>query len=179
MKPIPPLGLEKIELIADHTVMTDSHVRPATDADAEAAVEVLRRSITELCIADHQNDGPTLGRWLRNKTPENFRVWRAAPDNCLLVAEIAGVICGVGAIRQNGSLDLCYVHPAYQRRGIGRVLVLAMESQAREWGVQNVRLISTGTARSFYENRGYVFVPEESGPGYGVLNDYRYTKALR
>jgi GNAT superfamily N-acetyltransferase len=158
--------------------MSDCLVRPATDADAEIAVTVLRRSITELCVADHRNDGPTLERWLRNKTPERFRVWRAASDNCLLVAEVAETICGIGAIRHSGDLDLCYVHPSYQRRGIGRSLVFAMESQAREWGVQKIRLISTGSARAFYENFGYVFVPGESGPGYGVLYDYRYTKTV-
>jgi GNAT superfamily N-acetyltransferase len=154
-------------------------VRPATDADAESAVEVLRRSITEVCVADHQNDAPTLERWLRNKTPERFRIWRSAPDNFMPVAVAQETICGVGAVRQNGDLDLCYVHPAWQRRGIGRSLLLAMESQAREWGVQTLRLISSQTARKFYERHGYVYLPDESGPGYGILYDYRYTKTLQ
>jgi GNAT superfamily N-acetyltransferase len=100
------------------------------------------------------------------------------PDNCLLVAEVAEAICGIGAIRQSGDLDLCYVDPGYQRRGIGRALVLAMESQARMWDVQKIRLISTGSARAFYEKSGYVFVPEESGPAYGFLYDYRYAKPI-
>lgn len=154
------------------------YVRPALDTDAEAAVDVLRRSIKEVCIADHQNDGPTLERWLRNKTPERFRSWQSAPDNFLVVADCEGVICGVGAIRQSGDLDLCYVHPLYQRRGIGRAILMVLESRAREWGIQTIRLISTMTARSFYERFGYVFLPNESSHGYGVLYAYRYRKLL-
>lgn len=153
-------------------------VRPALNADAEAAVEVLRRSITEVCLADHQNDAPTLERWLRNKTPERFRSWRSAPDNFLVVAVCAGVICGVGAIRQSSDLDLLYVHPSYQRRGIGRALLMVLESRAREWGLSTIRLIASATARPFYEHFGYEYLPAESSPGYGVLYDYRYRKLL-
>ena len=158
--------------------MKRPHVRTATDADADSAIDVLRRAITEICIADHQNDTPTLERWLRNKTPEHFRHWRSAADNYMVVSVIEETICGVGAIRQSGDLDLCYVHPGWQRQGIGNSLILAMESQARAWGVHNLRLISTVTARAFYERHGYVFLPEESSPGFGVLYDYRYTKIL-
>lgn len=153
-------------------------IRPALDADAEAAVEVLRSSIKEMCIADHNNDGPTLERWLRNKTRERFQAWRSEPDNFMVVADCDGVISGVGAIRQRGDLDLCYVHPAYQKRGIGSAILMALESQAREWGVHRIRLISTRTGRSFYEHCGYVFLPDESSPGFGVLFDYLYTKTI-
>jgi hypothetical protein len=46
-------------------------IRDAETEDALAACQVLRRSITELCISDHRNDPTILGRWLANKTPEN------------------------------------------------------------------------------------------------------------
>jgi len=32
----------------------------------------MRRSIAELCVADHRNDEAILSRWLGNKTPEVF-----------------------------------------------------------------------------------------------------------
>lgn len=159
--------------------MNHPDVRPAVDADAESAVDVLRRAIAEICIPDHQNDPPTLERWLRNKTPENFRHWRSAPDNYMVVSAVEGAICGVGAIRKSGDLDLCYVHPAWQRQGIGKSLILAMETQARAWDIHTLRLVSTLTARTFYERHGYVFLPEESAPGYGLLYDYCYTKSLQ
>ena len=52
-------------------------IREAVVGDAEEACTMVRRSITELCAADHGNDPAILARWLDNKTPENveFRVW--------------------------------------------------------------------------------------------------------
>ena len=61
-------------------------IRIAVAADAPTACEVLRRSITELCVADHSHDPEILGRWLANKTPEIVASWIARPDNSVLVA---------------------------------------------------------------------------------------------
>ena len=49
-------------------------IRDATVEDADAACLVMRRSIAELCIADHGKDEAILTRWLGNKTPEIFAV---------------------------------------------------------------------------------------------------------
>src|SRR5258707_11040363 len=61
-------------------------IRTAGPEDALAACQVMRRSIAELCVADHRNDEAILKPWLCNKTPEVFLSWIGQPDNCLLVA---------------------------------------------------------------------------------------------
>jgi hypothetical protein len=58
-------------------------VRDAQLEDAPAACQVLRRSVTELCVADHGNDPAILTRWLGNKTVENVASWIAQPANSL------------------------------------------------------------------------------------------------
>ena len=45
-------------------------IRDAVAADAPAACDMLRRSIAELCGADHRNDLAILERWFANKAPE-------------------------------------------------------------------------------------------------------------
>jgi len=45
-------------------------IRDATPEDADAACDVLRKSISQLCVADHGNDPAILNRWLSNKKPE-------------------------------------------------------------------------------------------------------------
>jgi hypothetical protein len=45
-------------------------IRDAVAEDAPAACQVIRRSIVELCVADHRNDPEVLARWLSNKTPD-------------------------------------------------------------------------------------------------------------
>ena len=87
-------------------------------------------------------------------------------------------ICGVGMLRRNGNLDLCYVLPGKERLGIGSALVRALEERARHWRLSVVQLISTVNARAFYERLGYEFTGQDSVPGYGVLRDYYYAKSV-
>ena len=127
------------------------HVRLAIANDAEVAVHVLRESITQLCISNHQNDPPTLARWLRNKNVEQFNQWCADPDIFLVVAEQNSSIVGVGLMRRSGDFDLCYLKPGWQRKRIGSAIVSAIEDQARNWGILEMRLLSARDAQSFWE----------------------------
>ena len=61
-------------------------IRDANPSDAAAACEVLRRSISELCVADHGNDPTFLQRWLSNKTPAIVTSWIQQSDNSLLAS---------------------------------------------------------------------------------------------
>ena len=58
--------------------------------------EVIRRSISELCEADHRNDPEILRRWLANKTPEIVGSWIIKPGNSVLVAVDDDSILAVG-----------------------------------------------------------------------------------
>jgi GNAT superfamily N-acetyltransferase len=158
--------------------MTSLIARRATAADAEAAVGVLRRAIIESCGPDHQNDPPTLECWLHNKTPGHFRDWLDNPDNFIVVATIGSDVVGVGAVRANGQLDLCYVEPTRQHRGIGRTIMNALETHAQTRGLDRVQVFSTTTARAFYERHGYIFTGIET-ESFGITHDYHYTKELR
>jgi hypothetical protein len=64
----------------------------------------MRRSIAELCLADHKNDPLILARWLGNKTVENFVAWIEQADNSLMVAVEDGKILAVGSVTDSGSI---------------------------------------------------------------------------
>lgn len=134
----------------------DIIVRQATGADASAATEVLRRSITELCVADHQNDAAKLDPWLANKTVENIGRWISSERNYCVVALIGGEVSGFGMMTLLGEIQLCYVHPPARFRGVSRALLEALEQRARMLGLRRLGLQSTATARRFYEARGFV-----------------------
>jgi hypothetical protein len=68
--------------------------------------EVARRSISELCGADHGGDGEILARWLANKTPDIMRAWIGRPDASLLVAAEDGAILAVGMVSDTGEILL-------------------------------------------------------------------------
>jgi GNAT superfamily N-acetyltransferase len=152
--------------------------RIATVNDAEAAVRVLRRSITELCILDHRNDPTTLQKWLENKTIESFHSWLTPKNNFCVVTELDGQVNGVGLVNRDGELLLCYVTPESVSLGFGSAILRALENEARAWGIQKLRLASTVSARAFYEGHGYVSAGE-SECSFGSSSCYPYEKDLQ
>ena len=130
-------------------------IRAAKAEDASAACEVMRRSIAELCAADHRNDEEILKRWLDNKTSETFESWITRPDNSLLVAAEHGNILAVGCVTDAGEITLNYVSPDARFRGVSRTLLGALEARAVERGNTRCSLTSTETARRFYRSNGY------------------------
>jgi GNAT superfamily N-acetyltransferase len=122
---------------------------------------VLRRSITELCASDHQNDPAILEGWLANKTPEQFRVWLDSPDSEILVAvDDAGAIAGVGGYAFAGEITLNYVNPDHRFLGVSTLLLAEMERRLVTLGTKKSQLTSTQTAHGFYHARDYV----DAGP---------------
>jgi GNAT superfamily N-acetyltransferase len=138
-------------------------VREAVAADAEAACEVLRRSIAELCTEDHGDDAAILQRWLSNKQPEIFRQWLVQPGNAVLVATDGDRILAVGAVTDAGEITLNYVSPDVRFQGVSRTLLAALEQRARDRGNALCTLSSTATARRFYRANGYA----DTGPPKG------------
>jgi len=138
--------------------MTEPWVRDAVDADADAACEVMRRSIAELCVQDHHNDPQILKRWLANKQPAIFRSWLAQTGNSVLVSVEGDRILAVGAVTDAGEITLNYVSPEVRFRGVSRSLLQALERRASERGNAYCTLVSTATARRFYLASGYAEV---------------------
>src|ERR1700761_1141245 len=131
-------------------------IRDATAKDAPAACQVLRRSIMELCTADHENDPAILAPWLSNKTPETFVSWLTQPGNSVLVAVDGDSILAVGSVTDAGNVTLNYVSPDARFRGVSRALLNALEIRAVDRGNVRCTLTSTETARRFYHANGYV-----------------------
>lgn len=147
-----------------HPKTTEMRIRPARADDAVAACDVLRRSIVELCEADHRNDEARLADWLANKTPEIVAGWIAGSH--VFVAEEGGRIVGVAALTDSGHVTLNYVAPEARFRGVSKALIDAVEGKAAQLGLQACTLESTKTARRFYEALGY---GERIGLPHGLL----------
>ena len=152
-------------------------IRDARSEDAPAACEVLRRSIVELCAADHRNDPAILARWLSNKTSEIVASWIAQSGNSVLLAVENGSILAVGSVTDTGKITLNYVSPDARFRGVSRALLRALEARAAERGNIKCTLASTETARRFYRANGYV---EHGSPvgEFGTTSGYPMSKVL-
>ncbi|MES2901827.1 MAG: GNAT family N-acetyltransferase [Pseudomonadota bacterium] len=150
-------------------------IRPAQSDDAASVCNVLRRSIAECCSLDHGGESSMLAAWLGNKTSDNVAAWIGTPTNHTVVAERDGVVAGVALVNQAGKLSLCYVLPEAQGVGLGKALLLAVEEQARSWGVSVVRLHGTATAQGFFARHGYIFAGKEKSC-YGLECDLFWKK---
>jgi GNAT superfamily N-acetyltransferase len=128
-------------------------IRKAQPDDADEACVVMRRSIVELCQADHRNDAATIAAWTANKTAENFRSWLSTSH--VFVACEGRRILAVGALKEPGEIVLNYVTPDARFQGISKALMERLETCAREFGARAVTLHSTRTAQPFYKASGY------------------------
>jgi GNAT superfamily N-acetyltransferase len=150
-------------------------VGPARMTDADSAAGVVRRSIEQLCGADHKGDPATLSIWLGNKTAENMRRWIAA--HTVVVAVEGGRITGVAAVRADGEIFLNYVAPEARFRGASKALMKRIEAWASGRGLQWLTLDSTATALRFYRSTGWTMTGPPQ-PGFGVTTRHPMRKPV-
>jgi putative acetyltransferase len=130
-------------------------VRPATPSDADAICAVHVASIRGLCAAHYT--AKQIAGWAGAKHPDRYCRAMAEGER-MFVAELesgAGrAVIGLAGIHGN-EVRAVYVHPDHVGRGVGGVLLAALEQQARSNGFESLVLHSTLNARMFYLRHGY------------------------
>jgi GNAT superfamily N-acetyltransferase len=151
-------------------------IRAATPDDSGLLRNVLRRSITVLCSADHGGDPDTIQQWLANKTHHNVRAWIEDPGQRVAVADLDEAILGVGAATASGEITLNYVAPEARFRGVSKAILQDLEAYLCDCGQGLAKLSSTRTAHRFYLAAGY----RNAGPPqrWGRLSAQPMTKPL-
>lgn len=99
-----------------------------------------------------------------------------------IVAEMGGRIVGMGGLRrktpENASITRMRIHPDFQRRGIGQIVLSHLEERARELGYSTLCLDTTAgqtAARGLYRKNGYI---ECGRTRYKQFHVILYTKRL-
>jgi putative acetyltransferase len=125
-------------------------VREFQPADARAVSDVIGRTMRESNGADYAPE--ILAPLIEYFAPA--KVLLLAQERICLVAEIDKKI--VGTIALEGA-ELCtfFVHPDFQRKGVGTRLLKALEETALKNGIKIISLATSLTAVSFYEKTGY------------------------
>lgn len=86
----------------------------------------------------------------------------------VLIADVNGAVAGFVRVEENGLVDLLYVHPAHERRGIGRDLLEAACVWANRRGVATVVSEVSLVARPLFEAIGFRVEREQSVERRGV-----------
>jgi N-acetylglutamate synthase-like GNAT family acetyltransferase len=130
-------------------------VRKGNLIDGPGAINVLPRSVSELCVADHEGDELEVADWLSNKTKQAWVDWLNRKDATVLIAEKPNEIVGVGLIDHRGRVLQNYVRPDARFSGVSEAVLESLESAARQMGHRRCFLEGTKTAKQFYEHCGY------------------------
>ena len=157
--------------------MTDAFlIRRWTDADTEGLAEVFRRSVREVASRDYRP--AQIEAWAA--APGDTSAWRERMQKCVVfVAEHGGSPIGFIQYEPPDHIDLTYVHPEWQRRGVASALLAALEAEARRRNVLFLNVEASITSRPFFLARGYeVLTPQiVTARGQDFLN-YRMSKRL-
>lgn len=134
-------------------------LRPATAADIDPLVAIARRSWLSAFAA---HAPAALVEWWRAADREP--AWYALYWPDMLVAEADGTLAGLVQPRAD-EVNGLWVDPAWQGRGLGRLLLGAAESRIAAQGHRRVWLTCSGfnqRAAGFYRTCGYEVEREES-----------------
>lgn len=153
-------------------------ITPSSEHSKELC-DLLIESITMNCAADYNNDPLIMKEWLANKTPENISQWINSTNNISLAAldTPKSKLSGFALMNKDGEILLNYVLPSYIYKGVGKVLLKEMEHIAKSSGIQALSVVSTITAKHFYERNGFI---KSGKPEYvgAILGDFPLIKHL-
>jgi putative acetyltransferase len=127
-------------------------IRRAVTSDASSLPALHRASIFRLCRGDYSAE--QLDEWTSGFHPRLYE--KLARTHVMFVFEeheslLGFAVCDPAA----GLINAVYVHPDAVGRGIGRLLMAALETDLRDYGVQRIQLNATVNAREFYDSLGY------------------------
>lgn len=94
----------------------------------------------------------------------------------LMVVDNRNQVIGVGRLHlntpQQAQIRFMAVETRQQRNGIGKMLLLALESKAHEWGAEEIIFDARANIAGFYKRYGYVTL----GPGHTLFDSVHHYK---
>ena len=130
--------------------------REAVASDAIKACSVLIESINTICAPFYNHDKDTISEWLENKTPSNVTEWIESENTYCVVAEKnENILVGFSCI-SGKEIMLLYVVPQVLHKGVGKNMLVKLENHALMSGINEVKVVSSLSAKEFYERNGYV-----------------------
>ena len=149
-------------------------VRPYGDADLDQVIAVFLRSIREIAAKDY--DQAQVDAWAQADRNE-WRVRRSSRPTW--VAVVDEEIAGFSDLEPNGHLDMMFVHPAHQGRGVATSLLSVVETAATVQKLSSIFTEASVTARSFFEKKGFEVVARQEVAIRGqILRNFRMHKTL-
>lgn len=144
--------------------MTVTHtiaLRAAGPDDLPVLWELRTRAVAHGCAAHYPES--VLATWLAASAPESLPRLLSAGGG--VVAKEAGRLLGYAVLdAASGEVDAVFVEPGAQGRGVGALLIKALEEMAQRAGRERLFLSASLNAVPFYRRAGFHAVREEMYP---------------
>ena len=132
-------------------------------------IRIFELSIKKTCDKDYTEG--QIAAWLSGA--DKYKWIPMFESHYSLVAFLGEKPVGFGDIGDDGYLNMLYVHPRYQRRGIATLICDRLEKHAQG----DVIVDASCTAKDFFLKRGYKVVMKQTVYRKGVaLDNFRMSK---
>lgn len=133
-------------------------IREARPEDAPALAQVFFAAVRE---------GPSLYSQAQRAAwvpvpPEPAAFAARLARNAVVVAETSGALVGFMTLDAAGYIDLAYVLPGHQRRGVFRALLARVEVRARAEGMQRLSVHASLMAQPAFRAVGFAVIQHET-----------------
>lgn len=135
-------------------------LRRGRPEEADSLWVLRTRCVRELCSAAYSPE--VIAPWAASPPPAHYREL-IGQGGCIVAEDDAGTLLGYGVIDQQGNeIDALFVDPDYGGRGIGSVLMHAL--QALTDPTRPLVLSASLNAVPFYQRAGFKPLREETYP---------------
>jgi len=150
-------------------------VKPYERGDGQATIDIFLGAIREVASRDYSP--AQIAAWAKVDDPEVWARYRASRPTWLAMDGSRPV--GFADLKSDGCLDMMFVDPAYQGKGIASLLLATVENAARKQGFQRIFTEASLTARPFFEHRGFVVLAAQQVEKRGqILSNFLMEKIL-
>lgn len=152
-------------------------IRLYTPADLDGLIRLFHASVRRIAIKDYTED--QVKAWAPDDADRERWASRRA-SRPTWVAEIDGVLAGFTDLEPDGHVDMMFVHPDHQGRGVAGALLRQVEAEAARLGLDRLFTEASITARPFFERKGFrVIAPQTVSVRGQDMTNYRMEKGLR
>jgi putative acetyltransferase len=125
-------------------------IRPYRPADLDGLIEIFLCAVRRTASGDYSRE--QVDAWAQADRGQ----WAARRLGRPTWVALAGrSLAGFADLEASGHLDMMYVHPAHQNRGVASALLECAEAAARAQGLARIFTEASITARPFFERRGF------------------------
>jgi putative acetyltransferase len=133
--------------------LASPRIRRATLEDCPAILRAHRASVTVLCAAHYTAE--QIEAWIGHHQAQDYH--SAVQNALVLVAETEGELMGFAHVDLiSGTIHALYVDPRHVGQGIGRSLLLQIETESRQVGLRRLHLDATLNSVAFCQARGFL-----------------------